>query len=250
MDDTEANNVLDSMIQFINNHGKEQADQLRREADQEFTIECEKIIGSGKERLKKIFETRLEKEGIEMKIKRSAAMNKQRIRKMAERNKWAEESFVDSQHKLYERLSKNTKEHKELLKKLIVQCLIKMMEANVKVQWRKSDVELVNDVLEDAAQMYKTLMKENVLMLKGNEPPLSISIDETRYLPEYDSENPANSCLGGVKLHARKYRIVCSNTLDERLQMAYQANISSIALATKIHKDKPKQVPVEEHGGH
>lgn len=134
MDDTEANSVLDSMIQFINNHGKEQADQLRREADQEFTIECEKIIGSGKERLKKIFETRLEKEGIEMKIKKSAAMNKQRIRKMVERNKWAEESFAESQRKLHDRLTKNTAEHKDLLKKLIVQCLIKLMEATVKIQ--------------------------------------------------------------------------------------------------------------------
>ena len=39
MDDSEASNVLDSMIQFISNHGKEQAEQLEREADQEFTIE-------------------------------------------------------------------------------------------------------------------------------------------------------------------------------------------------------------------
>ena len=69
MDDTEANNVLDSMIQFISNHGEEQADQLRREADQEFTIECEKLIGSEKERLKKIFDQRLEQEGVELRIK-------------------------------------------------------------------------------------------------------------------------------------------------------------------------------------
>ena len=100
--------------------------------------------------------------------------------------------------------------------------------------------------------MYKTLMKENVQMLKGNEPPLTLTIDETRYLPEYDPENPANSCLGGVKLHARKWRIVCSNTLDERLEMAYQANISRIAFATKIKSDNPRPVPVpvHEHGGH
>lgn len=224
---------MESMIQFINNHGEEQADQLRREADQEFTIECEKIIGAGKERLKKIFETRLEKEGIEMKIKRSAAMNKQRIRKMIERNKWAEESFKESQEKLHARLESNTAEHRELLKKLIVQGLIKLMEATVKVQCRQSDEELVEEVLDEAAQLYKDLMKKNVLMLQGREPPLTLEVDKKHYLPEYNPENPANSCLGGVKLSARKGRIICANTLDQRLQLCYQANISRIAESTK-----------------
>ena len=133
MDDSEAGSVLDSMIQFINNHGKEQAEQLEREAEQEFTIECEKIIGSEKDRLDKIFETRLEQEGVEMKIKKSKAMNTQRIRKMVERNRWAEEAYKESQLKLHERMSKNPKEYKAVLKDLIVQALIKLMETNVKV---------------------------------------------------------------------------------------------------------------------
>jgi V-type H+-transporting ATPase subunit E len=133
MEDSEASNVLDSMIQFISNHGQEQAEKLEREADQEFTIECEKIIGSEKERLNKIFETRLEQEGVEMKIKKSAVLNKQRIKKMVERNKWAEESFKESQTKLQQRMSDNPDEYKEILKKLIVQGLIKLMEGKVKI---------------------------------------------------------------------------------------------------------------------
>lgn len=96
-------------------------------------------------------------------------------------------------------------------------------------------------------------MKENVAMLKGKEPPLNLEIDEKHYLPEYDPENQGNSCLGGVKLYARKGRIVSSNTLDERLQMAYLANISRIAMVTKVKQEgisKPKPKPVEEHKGH
>ena len=133
MDDSEASNVLSSMIQFINNHGKEQAEQLKREADQEFTIECEKIIGAEKDRLDKIFEARLEQERVEMKIKKSKAMNTQRIKKMVERNKWCEEAYKGTQVKLQERMAENPDEYKELLKNLIVQALIKLMETNVKV---------------------------------------------------------------------------------------------------------------------
>ena len=133
MDDSEAGNVLSSMIQFINNHGEEQAEQLNREADQEFTIECEKIIGSEKDRLDKIFEARLEQEGVEVKIKKSKAMNTQRIKKMIERNKYAEEAYKLSQIKLQEKMTENSDEYKELLKDLIVQSLIKLMETNVKI---------------------------------------------------------------------------------------------------------------------
>ena len=133
MDDSEAGNVLSSMIQFINNHGEEQAEQLRREADQEFTIECEKIIGTEKDRLDKIFESRLEQEGVEMKIKKSKAVNSQKIKKMVERNKWAEEAYKESQAKLQEKMEENQEEYKELLKNLIVQSLIKLMETNVKI---------------------------------------------------------------------------------------------------------------------
>ena len=222
MEDGEASNVLDSMIQFINNHGEEQADQLRREADQEFTIECEKLVGSEREKLKKIFEQRLEQEGVEMKIKKSAQLNKQRIRQMVERNKWVEEAFKVSKVKLNERLNGDADEYKELLKNLIVQGLVKLMESKVRVMCRQSDEDLVRDVLDDATAEYKRLMAENVVALKGNEPPCEIEIDPKKYLPEYNPDNPTNSCSGGVKLHARKGRIVCSNTIDDRLELVYQ----------------------------
>ena len=71
-------------------------------------------------------------------------------------------------------------------------------------------------------------MKENVLMLKGNEPPLTLEIDTKHYLPEYNADTPGNSCSGGIKLHARKGRIVCSNTVDDRLGLCYQETTPQI----------------------
>ena len=34
--------------------------------------------------------------------------------------------------------------------------------------------------------------------------------------------------MGGIVLHAKKGRIVCSNTIDERLQLVYQEAIPQI----------------------
>ena len=87
---------------------------------------------------------------------------------------------------------------------------------------------MVTEILDDAAQTYKDLMKDNVKILNGNEPNLNISIDPKKYLPEYNPENPTNSCSGGVKLHARKGRIVISNTLDDRLDLCYQESTPQI----------------------
>jgi len=42
-------------------------------------------------------------------------------------------------------------------------------------------------------------------------------IDNNKFLPEYDETEGAESCMGGIVLHAKKGRIVCSNTIDERL---------------------------------
>ena len=149
---------------------------------------------------------------------------------MAARSKHVESSFKDSKNDLAEFIKKNPSEYKELLKKLICQGLIKLMEAQVVVQCRKSDEHLVKEILVDAANMYKQIMKENVKLLQGKEPPCEITIDQESFLPEFNQTEGAKggSCVGGVRLHARGGRIVCSNTLDERLELCYQEAIPQI----------------------
>ncbi len=70
-------------------------------------------------------------------------------------------------------------------------------------------------------------MKEEVKSLKGRDVPITIVIDELKFLPEFNekSDNPSDSCLGGILMHSRKGRIVCSNTLDERLTLIQQEAI-------------------------
>ena len=68
-------------------------------------------------------------------------------------------------------------------------------------------------------------MATQVKMLAGQEPPCELKIDENAWLPEYNETEGAkidSSCVGGVRLHARGGRIVCSNPLDERLELCYQ----------------------------
>lgn len=104
------------------------------------------------------------------------------------------------------------------------------MEAEVNVRCRKSDHKLVESVLKQAESEYKALMKKEVKYFEKREVPLKLTLDADKFLAEYDPNAPtstgwAESCLGGLVLHTRKGRIVCSNTLDDRLQLVFQEAI-------------------------
>jgi vacuolar-type H+-ATPase subunit E/Vma4 len=83
-------------------------------------------------------------------------------------------------------------------------------------------------VLDQAADEYKKLMKKEVKLFKDRDVPLKLTLETTKFLPEFDDNEGAESCMGGVMIHAKKGRIVCSNTLDERLQLVYQEAIPEI----------------------
>lgn len=95
-------------------------------------------------------------------------------------------------------------------------------------------------------------MKKEVLAFKNREVPCKVNLDEGKHLPEYDENEGQESCLGGVVLHCRKGRIVCSNTLDDRLRLVYQEAIPEVRhlLFPSIRKpEKPasKVTPVGHH---
>lgn len=118
------------------------------------------------------------------------------------------------------------------------------MEAEVHVRCRKSDYALCKEVCDQAAEEYKRLMKKEVNYFHNREVPITLILDDNRWLPEFDDkEGAVDSCMGGLVLHAKKGRIVCSNTLDSRLQLVYQEAIPEIRanLFTSIVKNTPHE---------
>lgn len=125
------------------------------------------------------------------------------------------------------------------------------MEAEVHVRCRKSDLQLVQSVADQAASEYKALMKKEVMLFKDRDVPLKLTVESTKFLPEYDENEGAESCMGGVMLHAKKGRIVCSNTLDERLSLVYQEAIPEIRKTLfPSFKKKTEAAPAKSHSKH
>ena len=98
-------------------------------------------------------------------------------------------------------------------------------------------------------------MKKEVKVFKDREVPGKVELDRTKFLPEYNEQEGVESCMGGFICHARKGRIVCSNTLDDRLALCYQEAIPDIRrlLFPSFKKKEPEQQTqeVKKHGhGH
>lgn len=128
------------------------------------------------------------------------------------------------------------------------------MEPEVHIRCRKSDLALVEKVIAKASQEYKDLMKREVPRLKDKEIPLNLILDTKKFLPEFNehSENPADSCMGGVLMHAKLGRIVCTNTLDERLHLINQEAIPLLReqlFPCLVKAPKPEK-PAEVSGHH
>lgn len=66
---------------------------------------------------------------------------------------------------MHRRLQDNQAEYGELLKNLLIQGLIKLIEPRVILRCRKSDVDILQGVIDDAIEQYKRLMLSQVKAL-------------------------------------------------------------------------------------
>ena len=188
----------------------------------DFTVQSEKMIQAEKKRLRDQMLKDLQIAERDMKIARSKAANKARINRMKRTNELVESLQSAAGTQMAERLANNPQEYADLLKNLLVQGLIKLIEPKITLRCRQSDVNVLSGVINEAVLEYKSSMLSQVAALEGKDDiPCVVTVDDQHFLPEYNAQDPTNSCLGGFVMYARKNRIVCSQTLDDRLSMTF-----------------------------
>lgn len=113
-----------------------------------------------------------------------------RINKMRKINELVESLQADAKQKLHKKLSNDKKAYKKLITRLLVQGLIRLIEADVTLRCRKSDVKLIEECIPEAIADYKKLMLSQVKALSGREDiPSKVKVDTTHFLPEYNAED-------------------------------------------------------------
>ena len=112
--------------------------------------------------------------------------------------------------------NKSNPKYVETLKKLIVQGMIKLLEEEVEIKVREDEVSLVQDMLDDCQSQYSEIMMRET----QREYKTTLSVMEDKFLTNDDGGR-----CGGVVLYAHKRRIVCQNTLEDRLNLVFEQEL-------------------------
>lgn len=98
--------------------------------------------------------------------------------------------------------------------------MVKIGETDVTVVCRKEDVSLVSKLLPDAlAEARKT---------SGKKELQAELTDKFHLSPARTAGTKGESCCGGVLLSGRGGKILCNQTLDARLTIAYNKQLPQV----------------------
>ena len=97
--------------------------------------------------------------------------------------------------------------------------MIKLLEDNLELRVRENEVNLVNGLLSECESEYTRIMKEETT----RDYACSLSIMEDTFL-----DLDCGGRCGGVILYAHNRRIVCSNTLEDRQNQIFEAQLPVI----------------------
>jgi len=218
MDDEEVQKQLDHMVKFIYREAEEKAQELADKGQEEFSIEKSRIVQEEKLKIMKEFERKEKQIEVKKRISYSNELNLSRLRILKAREDGIL-SLYHASHKSLRDVPNDKAAYKEILRSLIVQGLLKLLEPKVTIICRKQDKKLVDEVLSSAAAEYKTKAEKAV----------ELDVDNVNFIPGLgDTTNEEEACSGGVILSSNDGKIICSNTLDARLSMPYEQLLPSI----------------------
>jgi len=218
-DSEDVKKQLDHMVKFIYREAEEKASEIEAKAKEEASIEKARIVMEEKLKIMKEFERKEKQIETKIKIAYSNELNISRLQILKARDEGINKLKQEA-HRRMSSLAKDPVSYKRLLQSLILQGLITLEEPKVTIVCRAQDRSLVQDVAASAAAEYKAKTGKNA----------EVEVDTQRFLPPgpEESGNPEDCCTGGVLLSTNQGKTICSNTLDDRLAMAFEQQLPKI----------------------
>ena len=90
MNGAQSTKIMNSMLEFIRQHGNERVAEIKRQTQEDFVVQKEQLIQKEKQRLTNQFNKDLSIAEINLKIEKSAEQNKERIERMKAINELVE----------------------------------------------------------------------------------------------------------------------------------------------------------------
>ncbi|CAE8709321.1 unnamed protein product [Polarella glacialis] len=214
MDTMEASKQIEQMRTFILAEAVDKAADITKKGEEEFSIEVHKLITDQKEKIRQAMERKTKQVETSYAIAKSMAINKQRLEKIKARQEVMNKVGDEAKASLVKAAA-----DKKFITGLIVQGLLMLLEKEVVVRCRKSDVAMVAGCLKDASDQYAKIIKDQ----SGASKVCALTIDSATFLPPAPVAGAhGQSCLGGVLLHCFNGKIIVDNSIDVRLNLVME----------------------------
>lgn len=218
--------VIITTCRFIKQEAEEKSSEIAVAAEEEFNITKLQLLEAEKAKVRREFERKEKANATKKKVEYSKYLNENRIKVLQAREDAVQNLLKDAQ-KTLQSLSMNTTEYANLMLELMVQGMYKLGEPSMLVRCREIDTSLVETLLPKAGQLYTT-------KYGGDSSPV-LTLDKANPLPPppkgTGEQMEFSYCSGGVVITSADGSIECSNTLDDRLRIAYMSNLPAIRKA-------------------
>ena len=250
LNDDQVRQEMFKMVNFIKQEAKDKSNEILARGNEEYSIEKANLVQQEKLKINAQHERRLKQVEVQKRISYSNRLNQSRLKVLQAREQTVDSLFAEAKQRLSQltankdkykalleslvlqvrprRAGRGGSAQKNSLLGVMAharfagppplrarararyQGLFQLMETDVVVYARKSDVDLVKSVLAGAASRYE----------KESKVKVTITVDPQTFVSEEVS--------GGVEMSANEGRIRCVNTLDSRLAQLQQAMLPDI----------------------
>jgi len=201
MDANSAKAQVTHMRDFILHEAREKADEIDAKAEQDYTVEKQRLVEDEKLLIKREYDRKKSNVELETKIANATETNKNKLLVLAAASGQVEDTFKATLDAL-KAVPKSTG-YKELVVKLIEEGIAALSLNQVKVQCRSED---------------KAVVQQAIQAIKGD---VKITLDDTDLKVDTTVINIDNTCIGGVLVTSEDGKVVVSQTLNARLQVVY-----------------------------
>lgn len=196
LSDSDVKKQIKHMMAFIEQEANEKVEEVDAKAEEEFNIEKGRLVAEQRLKIMDYYSRKEKQVELQRKIQSSNMLNQARLKVLREGEEHIGKVLEEARRHLGD-ITRDEPRYRELLERLILQSLLRLLETEATVCCRPKDKKLIDT--DTVARKYQALTGQTVqLSLEGN---LSESI------------------CGGVELVSKRGRIRVCNTLESRLDM-------------------------------
>ncbi|EME29648.1 V-type proton ATPase subunit E1 [Galdieria sulphuraria] len=210
MNDSQVRQQVQQMVSFIRQEAEEKANEIRVKAEEEFNARKLSAVEAAKTQIRSEYEKKFKQIESKLKVAYSTQLNASRLEILKQREDILREIYEGVERELSK--ARGDKEsYKKLLEKLLKQSFLTLDDADVSITSNEEDLSLVESATKKAL--------EGGLKTSGGQQ-VKAEIDRESFLPK--------TSIGGVIVSSHGGKIVCNNTLEARLETAYQQNLPQL----------------------